>query len=73
MKPQFHLLDLRDQQTAVRQLLQNKSVEEKLEWLKLHGEIVYRKPYYDFRAFNGRECVFYFTDDGELEIPHTHV
>jgi hypothetical protein len=70
MSGEFTLLDLSSQAIAVQQLLRGRSTDEKLEWLRDHGELaavpmtaVGARPVYAFKSVVGLSCAFFI--DGE--------
>lgn len=78
MTSTFHLIDLRSQAHAVRELLRGKSPEEKIEWLMSQGTLElkptcvegeHRTFFFTSRA--GRECAFFFVGD-EIAIVGDH-
>ena len=70
MDNDFHLLDLPSQVSAVQQILNNCTIEDKLEWLAGHGQLSQFpiadpnfQIHYRFVSFIGRESFFFFLND----------
>ena len=70
MKADFHLLDLPSQALAVQRLLQGRSPQEKIAWLKAHGKIIPKpktiakeKQVYFFESHLGLSCYFFIDGD----------
>jgi hypothetical protein len=70
MNDVFHLIDLRSQAVAVQKFLYGKSAQEKIEWMRTQGKVLFNRlapqgsiQTYTFESCSGIRCVFFF--DGE--------
>ncbi len=78
MSNTFRLIDLVSQASAVEELLRDKSVEEKIEWLSSHGSITPKpksvpeeRQTFFFETPTGCSCAFFF-DGNELVFVGDH-
>ena len=70
MNANFHLIDLVSQAAAVQSLLRERSVEEKIAWLSLHGSLSPKpktrpdeRQTFWFETATGRSCAFFLDGD----------
>ena len=78
MNKKFVLIDLISQREAVRKVIQNLSVEEKITWLSKHGMVSKLempknyKQVYCFESTLNLEACFFFDDNNKLVFIGDH-